>query len=65
MVGTPMYVSPEVLDGKYSNSCDFWSLGVLLYILLSGYPPFYGKDKGEIFDKIRVANYDFNRIEWS
>ena len=51
-VGTPLYLPPEVIDGEYDEKCDIWSLGVLLYSLLCGYPPFYGKNKTQLYDNI-------------
>lgn len=64
VVGTPYYVAPEVLRGNYDRACDVWSLGVLLYVLLAGYPPFNGDTQHEIFHKITHGEFDFDRDEW-
>ena len=60
MVGTPYYVAPEVLGGKYGKECDIWSLGVVLYAMLSGQLPFAGNNNNEIFRNIKMVNYSFS-----
>ncbi len=51
--GTSYYIAPEVLNGNYNEKCDIWCVGVILYFLLSGRPPFIGEDDLEIIDKIK------------
>ncbi len=62
--GTPYYISPEVLMGNYDVSCDMWSAGCMLYILLCGYPPFYGDDNKEILEMVQKGDFDFDGEEW-
>mmetsp|Transcript_106773 Transcript_106773/g.147814 ORF Transcript_106773/g.147814 Transcript_106773/m.147814 type:complete len:92 (+) Transcript_106773:7-282(+) len=62
--GTPYYISPEVLAGNYDLSCDMWSAGCILYILLCGYPPFYGDDNQEILQMVQKGAFDFDGEEW-
>ena len=64
-IGTPYYVSPEVLEGKYDNSCDIWSLGVIAYIMLCGYPPFNAENENQLFRKILCCDYEFNPDDWN
>ena len=63
-LGTPYYVSPEVLEGIYDKRCDLWAVGVLTFILICGTPPFNGKDEVEVFHKISCCDYDFPENDW-
>lgn len=63
--GTPGYVAPEVLSNKgYGAAVDIWSVGVILYILLCGFPPFYEENTAKLFDQIMNARYDFPSPYW-
>ena len=64
--GTPGYVAPEILRGdKYGAEVDVWSIGVITYILLAGYPPFYDDDSKRLFKKIKEGRYFFHEEHWS
>nr|DBA33970.1 TPA: hypothetical protein GDO54_001582 [Pyxicephalus adspersus] len=63
--GTPGYVAPEVLAQKpYSKAVDCWSIGVITYILLCGYPPFYEETESKLFEKIKDGSYEFESPFW-
>ena len=64
-VGTAYYVSPEILSGKYNEKCDIWSAGVILYVLLSGDPPFNGPSDRVIYSKIKNMKFDFPSNKWN
>lgn len=63
-MGTSYYIAPEVLEGSYSEKCDIWSVGIVLYILLSGKPPFTGANDAEIADNVRFADIMLHTAEW-
>ena len=64
MDGISYYIAPEVLEGDYDEKCDIWSCGVILYILLCGYAPFYGENDKEIYNQVLKGEYDFPKEEW-
>ena len=65
IVGSPLYIAPEIINKKpYDLSCDLWSLGVILYLLLAGEPPFKGMNNREIFENISAGVFDIENGIW-
>ncbi|CAD8063279.1 unnamed protein product [Paramecium primaurelia] len=63
--GTPGYVAPEILTGVgYDMAVDYWSIGVILYVLLCGYPPFYEESNEKLFEQIKSGKIDFSGEQW-
>jgi len=63
--GTPGYVAPEILEGRpYGAEVDLWSLGVIAYILLCGFPPFYDENNAALFQSIKSGVYDYPSPYW-
>ena len=66
MYGTPYYIAPEVLTGSYTEACDVWGIGVIVYIMLCGRPPFTGNSEDDILNKVRrgewVFGHDFEKV---
>lgn len=64
--GTPGFVAPEIISGKkYNAKVDVWSCGVIIYIMLCGYPPFYDENQGKLFAKIKAGKYSFHKKYWA
>ncbi|EGR33828.1 protein kinase domain protein [Ichthyophthirius multifiliis] len=64
-LGTPYYIAPEVLEKKYDEKCDIWSCGVILYIILCGYPPFNANNDVAIMEKVKTGIFSFSGNEWN
>jgi len=62
--GTPYYVAPQVLAGKYCQESDLWSMGVIMYVLICGYPPFHGDTDADVLAKVRLGNFSFQNSDW-
>ena len=64
LIGSAYYIAPEVLSRDYTEKCDIWSCGVIMYILLTGRPPFSGNTDMEIMQKIKTGKYDLSKYPW-
>jgi calcium-dependent protein kinase len=64
-LGTPYYIAPEVLNKKYNEKCDIWSCGVIMYIILSGVPPFNGANDQEIMKNVKIGKFSFSDPCWT
>ena len=64
LIGSSYYIAPEVLSRNYTEKCDLWSCGVIMYILLTGRPPFGGNNDEEILGRIKKGKYDLSKYPW-
>lgn len=64
VVGSTYYMAPEVINSDYNEKCDLWSCGIIMYIMLSGYPPFEAEDEKEVKREIIKGKFNFNGPVW-
>lgn len=62
-VGSPYYMAPEMIEGVYSFATDMWSIGVILFVMMTGCYPFPGKDQNEVYSRIKKGVYDVKLLE--
>ena len=63
-IGTPYFMAPEVIKLCYDEKCDLWSIGILLYVILCGLPPFDGKDNKEIMNNVKLGKFKMSSEIW-
>ena len=64
-VGTPYYMAPEMIYGNFVKASDIWSIGVIMYIMVTGKQPFWGKNKDEVLNKVKNGRYDMKSLHYS
>ena len=64
LIGTPLYMAPEILDNSYNEKCDLWSCGVILYILISGEAPFFGDHDQQMLKNVYKGKFTFESDVW-
>jgi calcium-dependent protein kinase len=64
IIGSPLYMAPEVFSGKYNNKCDIWALGILLYHMISGQKPFDGDNLEQVQESIQNSKLKFSSEVW-
>lgn len=65
VIGTPLFMSPEMFDGSYDEKCDIWSSGVILFMMITGTVPFTGSGVAQIKESVKAARIDFTKPVWA